>query len=398
MRICGSFFFLVQVHRRDNMTAYLVLEDGSIFPGEHFGAERDVFCEIVFNTSMTGYLEIITDPSYAGQGIVMTYPLIGNYGVNPEDAENDRPMAECLIIHELSEIASNYRSKETLAHYMERYGMPGIQGINTRQLTILLRNHGTMNGLLTTNPDNLQTTRLPDLIKRIQAYDGPGTALRRLDERAAGIRSKQNDYRKSAGPQIALIDFGAKKNIGKMLEQHGCTVTVFGHHLRAEAILESVPSFDGILLSNGPGDPKRYREAIAAAEKLMQHDIPIFGICLGHQILALAAGGNTAKLKYGHRGANHPVKDLETGRIYITSQNHGYMVDGSSLDPRTAVVSHINVNDGTVEGIRYLGKMIFSVQYHPEACAGPLDSVYLFDTFLNNIQRYMEQKRGGAAI
>ena len=348
------------------MTAYLVLEDGSIFPGEHFGAERDVFCEIVFNTSMTGYLEIITDPSYAGQGIVMTYPLIGNYGVNPEDAENDRPMAECLIIHELSEIASNYRSKETLAHYMERYGMPGIQGINTRQLTILLRNHGTMNG--------------------------------RLDERAAGMRSKQNDYRKPAGPQIALIDFGAKKNIGKMLEQHGCTVTVFGHHLRAEEILESVPSFDGILLSNGPGDPKRYREAIAAAEKLMQYDIPIFGICLGHQILALAAGGNTAKLKYGHRGANHPVKDLETGKIYITSQNHGYMVDGSSLNPRTAVVSHINVNDGTVEGIRYLGKMIFSVQYHPEACAGPLDSVYLFDTFLNNIQQYMEQKRGGAAI
>ena len=317
------------------MKAFLILEDGTVFTGTSIGSKKEIISEIVFNTSMTGYLEVLTDPSYAGQAVCMTYPLIGNYGICHEDQESLRPWPDGYIVRELSRMPSNFRSEDTIQNFLKQYDIPGIAGIDTRALTKLLREKGTMNGMITTDA----------------AYK---------------------------------LDFGAKDNIAKSLNERGCEVTVYPAFTKAEEILKTNP--DGIMLSNGPGDPKECTSIIEEIKKLYDSEVPIFAICLGHQLMALATGADTKKMKYGHRGGNHPVKDLETGRVYISSQNHGYVVDTETLNPEIAVPAFINVNDKTNEGLKYTGKNIFTVQFHPEACPGPQDSGYLFDRFLKMME------------
>lgn len=349
------------------MKAFLILEDGMVFEGASIGSDKEVISEIVFNTSMTGYLEVLTDPSYAGQAVVMTYPLIGNYGITP-DMESEKPWPDGYIVRELSRTPSNFRCKGTIQDFLAKYDIPGIAEIDTRALTKILREKGTMNGMITTN-ENYQ---LGQILPRLKAYQ-TGNVVDKVT--CGGISTL-----KGKGKRVALMDFGAKRNIAKSLNERGCEVTVYPAHTRAEEILEGKP--DGIMLSNGPGDPKECKGIIEELKKLYDSDTPIFAICLGHQLMALANGADTHKMKYGHRGGNHPVKDLETGRVYISSQNHGYVVDTEHLDPAVAVPAFINVNDGTNEGLRYAGKKIFTVQFHPEACPGPQDSSYLFDKFI----------------
>lgn len=349
------------------MKAFLILEDGTVFEGISIGSTREVISEIVFNTSMTGYLEVLTDPSYAGQAVVMTYPLIGNYGITP-DMESERPWPDGYIVRELSRMPSNFRCEGTLEDFLAKYDIPGIAGIDTRALTKILREKGTMNGMITTNEEYELTQILP----RVKVYV-TGNVVDKVT--CDHIRRLQG-----RGKRVALLDFGAKQNIARSLHERGCDVTVYPAHTSAEQILKDKP--DGIMLSNGPGDPKECGEIIQELKKLYESDTPIFAICLGHQLMALANGADTHKMKYGHRGGNHPVKDLETGRVYISSQNHGYVVDTEHLDPSVAVPAFINVNDGTNEGLKYTGKNIFTVQFHPEACPGPQDSGYLFDRFI----------------
>lgn len=350
------------------MKAFLILEDGTVFEGSSIGSTREVISEIVFNTSMTGYLEVLTDPSYAGQAVVMTYPLIGNYGITP-DMESERPWLDGYIVRELSRMPSNFRCKGTIQDFLVKYDIPGIAGIDTRALTKILREKGTMNGMITTN----ENYELSEILPRIKAYVTGNVVDKVTCDKVSHLEGK--------GKRVALMDFGAKQNIAKSLNERGCDVTVYPAHTSAEEILNDKP--DGIMLSNGPGDPKECNEIIKELKKLYESDIPIFAICLGHQLMALANGADTHKMKYGHRGGNHPVKDLETGRVYISSQNHGYVVDTEHLDPSVAVPAFINVNDGTNEGLKYTGKNIFTVQFHPEACPGPQDSGYLFDRFIN---------------
>ena len=356
------------------MKAYLILEDGTVFEGTSIGSAREVISEIVFNTSMTGYLEVLTDPSYAGQAVVMTYPLIGNYGICREDMESKCAWPDGYIVRELSRIPSNFRSGDTINHFLEEQDIPGISGIDTRALTKILREKGTMNGMITTNSNY----DLEEVTRRIQEYTVTGVVLKTTVKEPYVIPGD--------GKKVALLDCGAKNNIARSLAKRGCEVTVYPADTPAEEILKTNP--DGIMLSNGPGDPAENVEIIKEVRKLYESDVPIFAICLGHQLMALATGARTYKLKYGHRGGNHPVKDLETGRVYITSQNHGYAVDEESLDPKVAVPAFLNVNDRTNEGLKYVGKNIFTVQYHPEACPGPQDSGYLFDRFI----RMMEEK------
>ncbi len=356
------------------MKAYLILEDGTVFEGTSIGSAREVISEIVFNTSMTGYLEVLTDPSYAGQAVVMTYPLIGNYGICREDMESKRAWPDGYIVRELSRTPSNFRSGDTINHFLEEQDIPGISGIDTRALTKILREKGTMNGMITTNGKY----DLEEAKRRIREYTVTGVVLKTTVKEPYVIPGE--------GKKVALLDCGAKNNIARSLAQRGCEVTVYPADTPAEEILKTNP--DGIMLSNGPGDPAENTEIIQEVKKLYASDVPIFAICLGHQLMALATGAKTYKLKYGHRGGNHPVKDLETGRVYITSQNHGYAVDEESLDPKVAVPAFFNVNDRTNEGLKYVGKNIFTVQYHPEACPGPQDSGYLFDRFI----RMMEEK------
>ena len=313
------------------MKAFLILEDGHVFTGTSIGSAREVISEIVFNTSMTGYLEVMTDPSYAGQAVCMTYPLIGNYGICYDDQESTRPWIDAFIVRELSRVPSNFRSVDTIQHFLTKHDIPGIAGIDTRALTKILREKEIL----------------------------PGN-----------------------GPKVALMDFGAKRNIARSLNKRGCQVTIYPALTPAEEILGDHP--DGIMLSNGPGDPKECTSIIKEVKKLYDSDVPIFAICLGHQLMALATGGDTYKMKYGHRGGNHPVKDLTTGRVYISSQNHGYVVDAKDLEEKNiAHPAFVNVNDGTNEGMAYVGKNIFTVQFHPEACPGPQDSSYLFDRFMD---------------
>ena len=354
------------------MKAFLILEDGTVFTGTSIGSAREVVSEIVFNTSMTGYLEVLTDPSYAGQAVVMTYPLIGNYGICYEDMESARPWPDGFIVRELSRIPSNFRSGDTIQHFLEENDIPGISGIDTRALTKILREKGTMNGMITTR----EYEDLTEPISRMKAYSVKGVVKETSCKEAYVLKAEGE----TAVKKVALLDLGAKKNIARSLTERGCEVTVYPCITTAEEILSGHP--DGIMLSNGPGDPKENTEIIREIRKLYESDTPIFAICLGHQLMALATGADTFKLKYGHRGGNHPVKDLETGRVYISSQNHGYAVDPESLDPAVAEPAFINVNDGTNEGLKYTGKNIFTVQYHPEACPGPLDSGYLFDRFM----------------
>ena len=354
------------------MKAYLILEDGTVFSGTSIGSEREVISEIVFNTSMTGYLEVLTDPSYAGQAVVMTYPLIGNYGICREDMESGRPWPDGYIVRELSRIPSNFRSEDTIQHFLKEYDIPGISGIDTRALTKILREKGTMNGMITTK----EYADLSEPIRRMKEYQVKGVVLK--------TTTKEKYVLPGEGKRVALMDYGAKKNIARSLNARGCQVTVYPADTPAETVLADRP--DGIMLSNGPGDPKENTAIIGEIKKLYASDVPIFAICLGHQLMALANGMDTYKLKYGHRGGNHPVKDLETGRVYISSQNHGYVVDMDTVKPEVAVPAFVNVNDGTNEGLRYVGKNIFTVQYHPEACPGPRDSAYLFDRFLKMME------------
>ncbi len=354
------------------MKAFLILEDGTVFCGQSIGSTREVISEIVFNTSMTGYLEVLTDPSYAGQAVVMTYPLIGNYGICYEDMESEKPWPDGYIVRELSRIPSNFRSQGTIQEFLAKHDIPGIAGIDTRALTKILREKGTMNGMITTN----ENYNMEEVLPKLKAYT-TGKVVEK-------VTCKEKYVLEGDGPKVALMDFGAKKNIARSLNKRGCQVTVYPALTSAEEILADHP--DGIMLSNGPGDPKECESIINEIKKLYDSEVPIFAICLGHQLMALANGADTYKMKYGHRGGNHPVKDLKTGRVYISSQNHGYVVNTDTLDPTVAVPAFTNVNDGTNEGLAYTGKNIFTVQFHPEACPGPQDSGYLFDRFMNMME------------
>ena len=354
------------------MKAFLILEDGTVFTGTSIGSKKEIISEIVFNTSMTGYLEVLTDPSYAGQAVCMTYPLIGNSGICHEDQESLRPWPDGYIVRELSRIPSNFRCEDTVQNFLKKYDIPGIAGIDTRALTKILREKGTMNGMITTN----ESYNLDEIIPKLKEYT-TGKVVER-------VTCEEKHVLKGNGPKVALLDFGAKENIAKSLNERGCEVTIYPAATPTEEILKSNP--DGIMLSNGPGDPKECVSIIKEVKKLYDSEVPIFAICLGHQLMALATGADTKKMKYGHRGGNHPVKDLETGRVYISSQNHGYVVDEDKIDPNVAVPAFKNVNDGTNEGLAYVGKNIFTVQFHPEACPGPQDSGYLFDRFMKMME------------
>ena len=384
--------------------AILALEDGTVFKGQAFGATESVAGEVCFNTSMTGYQEILTDPSYKGQIVTMTYPLIGNYGVNDQDIESYQSHTSGFVIRELSPVVSNYRSDCSLNEYMVKNNIPGIQGIDTRALTKKLRVRGSMNGYLTTEQDVSEEEALG------KARDWPGLIgidfVKEVTHKSAFEWDQQDQvsaaFRLPHGPTeldgriqrkdlpaaeipIVAYDFGVKYNILRMLRQQGFKVIVLPANTPAEEALRYNPA--GIFLSNGPGDPSAVSYAAQAVAELIQKGLPIFGICLGHQILSLAMGGKTSKLKFGHRGANHPVKDLDSGRVEITSQNHGFTVDADSL-PSEVTVNRINLNDQTVEGLRHKNKPVYCVQYHPEASPGPHDSSNMFNEFRQLVEKH----------
>jgi carbamoyl-phosphate synthase small subunit len=384
------------------MKAILALEDGSVYRGSGFGARGSACAEVCFNTSMTGYQEILTDPSYKGQIVAMTYPLIGNYGVNAQDIESWRPHVSGFVIRELSPVVSNWRADWSLPEYLEQHCIPAIQGIDTRSLTKKLRVRGAMNGFISTEDIDeaeavAKAKEWPGLVGvdyvREVTHRAP-FAWDEKDEQSANfilVRGQAGaDARqvREALPQadlpIVAYDFGMKYNILRRLRQHGFRVQVVPASTTAADALKYKPA--GVFLSNGPGDPAALDYAVRAVADLVDHGIPMFGICLGHQIMGLALGGRTFKLKFGHRGANQPVKDLETGRVEITSQNHGFAVDAMSL-PDSVTVNRINLNDQTVEGLRHKTKPLYCVQYHPEASPGPHDSTPLFSEFRKLIEQ-----------
>ena len=317
------------------MKATLILENGMTFTGESIGSTADRICEMVFNTSMVGYQEILTDPSYAGQGIVMSYPLIGNYGVNSEDNESSRPWGEAFVVRHLSRRGSNFRCEGDLDDYLKEHGITGIQGVDTRAITRILRSQGTMNGMITC----AEHFSIQDLLEPIRAYRVQGTVERVSREEVQVYPSIPRQKLR-----VALLDFGVKENMIRCLQERGCEVTVFPAHTTAVEILSG--KFDGVMLSNGPGDPADNVAIIAEIKELYASGIPIFAVCLGHQLMALATGAETRKMRFGHRGANHPVKDLDAGRVFITSQNHGYVVTAESVKPEVAQVSHIRMEGG----------------------------------------------------
>ncbi|TYQ13305.1 UNVERIFIED_CONTAM: carbamoyl-phosphate synthase small subunit [Acetivibrio alkalicellulosi] len=361
------------------MKAILALEDGTIFNGESFGIEGEVLGEIVFNTGMTGYQEVLTDPSYCGQVVTMTYPLIGNYGVNIDDLESAKPHVKGFVVRELCDNPSNWRSVETLNEYLKRNNIIGIQGIDTRALTRILRDKGTMKCIITTELDFC----FDEKIDEIKAYQ--------IKDPVACVTTNEVVHYKGDGYKIALLDLGIKKNIVRSLLKRDCDVYVFPSNAKVEEIHAINP--DGIMLSNGPGDPKDCIKEIGTIKELFGKK-PIFGICLGHQLTALANGANTEKLKFGHRGCNHPVKDVVKDMTYITSQNHGYTIVEESIDKSRMEVSHRNMNDGTIEGIKYKDVPVFTVQFHPEASPGPTDTGYLFDEFLEMIKKHKSDFEG----
>ncbi len=383
------------------MKAILALEDGSVFHGEGFGARASACGEVCFNTSMTGYQEILTDPSYKGQIVTMTYPLIGNYGVNEVDVESWRPHVAGFVIRELSPVVSNWRADSSLAEYLERNGIPGIQGIDTRALTKKLRVRGALNGFISTDgvSDAEAIRRAKEFVFLGVDYVKEVTHKQAFrwdekDEQSASFKlavgNQMANARNLRSPMppadipIVAYDFGMKYNILRRLRQHGFRVQVVPATTPAAEALKHKPA--GVFLSNGPGDPSALGYAVSAVSDLVKSGVPIFGICLGHQILGQAFGGKTFKLKFGHRGANQPVKDLTSGQVEITSQNHGFAVDAKSL-PADVAVDRINLNDQTVEGLRHKTKPVFCVQYHPEASPGPHDSTPLFAEFRELIEK-----------
>ncbi|MFH1791868.1 MAG: glutamine-hydrolyzing carbamoyl-phosphate synthase small subunit [Candidatus Omnitrophota bacterium] len=357
------------------MYALLVLEDGRTFEGTAFGARGEKFGEVVFNTSLTGYQEILTDPSYRGQIVTMTYPLIGNYGVNPEDVESSAPHLAGFSVRETSKIASNWRATQTLDSYLRKNGIVGIEGIDTRALTRHIRLEGAMRAVLST-----RNTDCGSLVEK--ARRSPGLIGRDL-VREVTCPGRYTWSRKGRR-HVVVIDCGVKYNILRSLSKRGLKVTVIPYDTPADQILAF--KSDGVLVSNGPGDPAAVKCVINTLKALIGR-IPVFGICLGHQLLCLALGGQTYKLKFGHHGGNHPVKDLRTGRIYITAQNHGFCVDMDTVDSKDVEITHMNLNDNTCEGMRHKRLPVFSVQFHPEAGPGPRESAYLFDEFADYMNR-----------
>ncbi|MBR5089338.1 MAG: carbamoyl phosphate synthase small subunit [Ruminiclostridium sp.] len=359
--------------------AYLILADGTVFEGRSFGTEGSVIGEIVFTTAMTGYQETLTDPSYCGQIVTQTFPLIGNYGLNDEDYESRGSVVSGYIVREWCEAPSNFRYRNiTLDTFLKRYGIIGLYGIDTRRLTRIIRESGVMNGMITNIPDFDKEKCLAD----IHAYS-VGSVVPKVSVQAPEEYKAEN-----AKYRVALIDYGYKYNIRRELIKRGCDVTVFPYNASPEDIKAFAP--DGIMLSNGPGDPAENTVSIETLRALIPERIPTFGICLGHQLLALANGATTVKMKYGHRGGNQPVTDIELDRTFITSQNHGYAVVADSIPESAGRLSHINANDKTCEGVRYTNAPAFTVQFHPEACGGPHDTAYLFDEFIE----LMDKERG----
>ncbi|NLG92905.1 MAG: carbamoyl phosphate synthase small subunit [Clostridiales bacterium] len=353
------------------MRALLMLENGMTFEGTGFGDEHDVLCEVVFNSAMCGYTELLTDPSYAGQGVVMTYPLIGNYGVCYDDAESTKPWLRAFIVHSISGAASNFRCDVDLNTFLKQNGIPGIQGLDTRAITKILRESGTMRGMIAFG----DSFDIPTMKKKLDAFV--------LKSCVPVVSSRESKVYGDGPVKIALADYGVKSNIIRSLVKRGCTVKCFPYDASFEDLMSFSP--DGVMLSNGPGDPKECVKAISELKKLYSYGIPTFAICLGHQLMALSQGFDTYKLKYGHRGINHPVKDLTTNRVYITSQNHGFVVNGETINPSVADIRFISMNDGSIEGLTYKNGKVFSVQFHPEASPGPLDSGFLFDEFMKLI-------------
>jgi len=351
------------------------LEDGTAFEGTGFGAKGERTGEVVFNTSMAGYQEILTDPSYKGQIVTMTYPLIGNYGVNSTDVESAKPFVEGFVVRECSQIASNWRSEKTLDDYLEENNIIGIQGIDTRALTRHIRLQGAMKAALST-----QDSDIGSLVEKAKASQG----LEGIDLVSDVTCDKSYTWNDEGKYTVAVLDCGVKYNILRQLQASGCRVVVFPSGTQAEQILKIKP--DGILLSNGPGDPAGVPYVVDTV-KSMLGTVPMFGICFGHQMLGLALGGKTFKLKFGHHGGNHPVKDLKTGKVAISVQNHGFCVDIDSLDADNIEITHINLNDQTLEGIRHRKLPIFSVQFHPEAAPGPHDAQYMFTEFVDMMER-----------
>lgn len=346
---------------------YICLANGDVFEGRSFGAKGEVTGELVFTTGMGGYIETLTDPSYFGQIVMQTFPLIGNYGFIDEDKECEKSAVKAYIVREYCEAPSNFRCDSTLEDYLIKNNIVGVYGVDTREITKTIREYGVMNAVITENPKSVD-------IEKLKAY--------KIEDAVKSVSSKK-PYMSGADEHkfnVVLIDYGTKKNIVRELNKRGCNVAVVPYNTKAEDILSLDP--DGIMLSNGPGDPEENAEAIDELKKLIGKK-PIFAICLGHQLLALSQGAKTTKLKYGHRGVNQPVKNLETGRTYISSQNHGYAVENDTVETAGGTISYINANDNTCEGIDYKDKQAFSVQFHPEACSGPHDTRFIFDKFID---------------
>jgi carbamoyl-phosphate synthase small subunit len=360
------------------MNRQLILEDGTVMVGKSFGSEQESVGEVVFTTGMTGYQETITDPSFCGQIVTLTYPLIGNYGINREDFESINPAIKGLIVREAAQFPSNWRSDMSIHDFLKEKGIPGIEGIDTRKLTRIIRQYGTLKGAICGMTENSD-----EIIQRLKQIELPTDQVKQV--------STKNPYPSPGrGHKVVLVDFGSKHGILRELNNRDCDVTVVPYHTTAQEILSLHP--DGVMLSNGPGDPKDVPGAITMIQEIIGK-IPLFGICLGHQLFALACGADTYKMKFGHRGTNHPVKDLQSGKVVFTSQNHGFAVNEDSIVDTDLTVTQINLNDRTVEGLKHKKYSAFTVQYHPEASPGPEDSNGLFDEFLMQVEEWKGKEK-----